>query len=81
MKLLFITDPLENFAIYKDTTFAMMREADRQGNISDPSGTFPTGVAPGLYRVGLGAGATAPFARVRTLQADVSLPNQLGVLW
>ncbi|MEB2311516.1 MAG: prepilin-type N-terminal cleavage/methylation domain-containing protein [Sorangiineae bacterium] len=57
------------------------READRQGNISDSSGTFPTGVAPGLYRVGLGAGATAPFARVRTLQADVSLPNQLGVLW
>ncbi|OZA56593.1 MAG: hypothetical protein B7X79_10290, partial [Acidovorax sp. 17-64-282] len=25
MKLLFITDPLESFKIYKDTTFAMMR--------------------------------------------------------
>ena len=32
MKLLFITDPLETFAIYKDTTFAMMREAQRRGH-------------------------------------------------
>ena len=32
MKLLFIADPLENFKIYKDTTFAMMREAQRRGH-------------------------------------------------
>lgn len=32
MNLLFITDPLENFAIYKDTTFAMMREAQQRGH-------------------------------------------------
>ena len=32
MKLLFITDPLENFAIYKDTTFAMLREAQKRGH-------------------------------------------------
>ena len=32
MKLLFITDPLENFAIYKDTTFSMMREAQQRGH-------------------------------------------------
>ena len=32
MKLLFITDPLETFAIYKDTTFAMMREAQKRGH-------------------------------------------------
>ena len=32
MKLLFITDPLENFAIYKDTTFAMVREAQQRGH-------------------------------------------------
>eukprot|EP01030_Chromulinospumella_sphaerica_P015615 gene15615-15427_t len=31
MKFLFIADPLENFKIYKDTTFAMMREAQRRG--------------------------------------------------
>ena len=32
MKLLFITDPLESFKIYKDTTFAMMREAQLRGH-------------------------------------------------
>ncbi len=32
MKLLFVTDPLESFKIYKDTTFAMMREAQKRGH-------------------------------------------------
>ena len=32
MKLLFIADPLHSFKIYKDTTFAMMREARRRGH-------------------------------------------------
>jgi len=32
MKLLFIADPLPSFKIYKDTTFAMMREAQRRGH-------------------------------------------------
>ena len=32
MTLLFIADPLESFAIYKDTTFSMMREAQRRGH-------------------------------------------------
>ena len=32
MKLLFIADPLEGFALYKDTSFAMMREAQRRGH-------------------------------------------------
>ena len=32
MKLLFITDPLHSFSIYKDTTFAMMREAQKRGH-------------------------------------------------
>ncbi len=32
MHLLFVADPLESFAIYKDTTFAMMREAQRRGH-------------------------------------------------
>jgi glutathione synthase len=32
MKLLFIADPLESFNIYKDSTFAMMREAQRRGH-------------------------------------------------
>jgi len=32
MNLLFIADPLESFRIYKDSTFAMMREAQRRGH-------------------------------------------------
>ena len=32
MQILFIADPLESFQIYKDTTFAMMREAQRRGH-------------------------------------------------
>ena len=32
MKLLFVADPLESFRIYKDTTFAMMRAAQRNGH-------------------------------------------------
>ncbi len=32
MKLLFIADPLESFKTYKDSTYAMMREAARRGH-------------------------------------------------
>ncbi len=32
MNLLFIADPLESFKIYKDSTFVMMREAQRRGH-------------------------------------------------
>ncbi len=32
MNILFIADPIEHFKIYKDTTFAMMREAQRRGH-------------------------------------------------
>ena len=32
MNLLFVADPLESFKIYKDTTFAMMREAGKRGH-------------------------------------------------
>ena len=32
MELLFVSDPLESFKIYKDTTFSMMREAQRRGH-------------------------------------------------
>ncbi|MET0384195.1 MAG: glutathione synthase [Burkholderiaceae bacterium] len=32
MKLLFVADPLETFKIYKDSTYAMMREASRRGH-------------------------------------------------
>jgi glutathione synthase len=32
MKLLFVADPLDTFKIYKDSTFAMMREASQRGH-------------------------------------------------
>lgn len=32
MKLAFLTDPLDGFKIYKDSTYAMMREAARRGH-------------------------------------------------
>jgi glutathione synthase len=32
MNILFVADPLEVFKIYKDTTFSMMREAQRRGH-------------------------------------------------
>jgi glutathione synthase len=32
MNLLFVADPLDSFKIYKDSTFAMMREAQRRGH-------------------------------------------------
>jgi len=32
MNILFVADPLEHFKIYKDTTFAMMRELQRRGH-------------------------------------------------
>ena len=32
MDILFVADPLESFQIYKDTTFAMMREAQARGH-------------------------------------------------
>ena len=32
MNLLFVADPLDSFKIYKDTTFSMMREAQRRGH-------------------------------------------------
>jgi glutathione synthase len=31
MRILFVADPLESFQTYKDTTFSMMREAQRRG--------------------------------------------------
>ncbi len=32
MQILFVADPLESFRTYKDTTFSMMREAQRRGH-------------------------------------------------
>jgi hypothetical protein len=53
------------------------RDADREVDI-DPA---TPGLSPGLYRVGVGANGGPPFARVRTLQADVMLNNTASFPW
>ena len=47
-------------------------EADRMGGLGDGGA---------LYRFGTGPGATPPFARVRTMQADVATRNLRGITW
>jgi hypothetical protein len=52
------------------------READRVAGMPDGGG-----FGPGLFRIGLGANGKGPFARVRTVQADIAIRNQRGVTW
>ena len=52
------------------------READRTADLAPP---FSSGTN-GLYRIGVGPNQTR-FARVRTLQADIAVPNHFGVVW
>jgi prepilin-type N-terminal cleavage/methylation domain-containing protein len=52
------------------------READRDLGLAGP--VLPGGQPGGLYRYKFASGK---FARVRTLQADISLTNQAGVFW
>jgi hypothetical protein len=61
MKLLFVADPLESFKTYKDTTFAMMREAARRGHSSGPASrpTWCGGAAPAWWRAARGISLTA----------------------
>jgi hypothetical protein len=51
------------------------RDADRSTNLDGGVG-MP--MAPGLYRIGTDPAGGGPFARVRTMQADVALRNQQG---
>jgi hypothetical protein len=53
------------------------REGDRDADIDWRA----AGIPDGLYRVALGPERTAPFARVRTLQADIALRNQARASW
>jgi glutathione synthase len=71
--LLFVADPLEHFKVYKDTTFAMMREAARRGHdlwactpeqIVWQSGGCVT--AGGARRIRLTGDATVWFSELET---------------
>jgi hypothetical protein len=52
------------------------READREADL----GALEGANGP-RFRVGLGSSGSAPFARLRTVQARSALPNQMGVTW
>jgi hypothetical protein len=56
------------------------RDADREVDITEDD-QDELGLSRGLYRVGLGDQGAGPFARVRTLQADVMLNNTAGFRW
>jgi len=59
MDILFIADPLESFKIYKDSTYAMMREAAKRGHtlyaceVDQISWTQSTGVVANVREITL----------------------------
>jgi hypothetical protein len=54
------------------------READRLDNMNAAATAV---IGPGLFRIGLGANGGPPFARVRTVQADIAIRNHRGIKW
>ena len=49
MNILFVADPLESFKVYKDTTFSMMRAAQKRGHriaACEPRGMLCVGGVP-----------------------------------
>jgi len=75
MNILFIADPLDTFKIYKDTTFAMMREADRRGHrifsceVWQIRWTQSTGVVADTQAVQLTGQASSGWYEAAALQA------------
>ena len=83
--LLFVADPLESFQTYKDTTFAMMREAARRGHAlwacEVPQLCWQRGtrvMAQGARRIAL-AGQAQEWFRVEQTQ-DLALADAGAVL-
>jgi hypothetical protein len=69
------TDPIigpQRIRTLRTSLSVRSREADR---------TVAQVGTGGLLRFGVGPSGGAPYARVRTVTADVSLNNQLGVTW
>ena len=80
MNMLFVADPLETFKIYKDTTFVMMREAQKRGHrisaceTSDISWQTGSKVSAHARHITLTGDKDIWFT------ADASRPDQLEVL-
>ena len=75
MHILFIADPLDSFKIYKDTTFAMMREAAKRGHtissceVQDMRWTQSTGVVADTQVIRLTGQADIDWYEASPLQA------------
>ena len=78
MKLLFVADPLEGFATYKDSTFAMMREAESRGHTllacepRDIAWVRGGRVAARMRRIALTGDAPQWFAELGTPTMDLA---------
>jgi glutathione synthase len=78
MKLLFVADPLEGFATYKDSTFAMMREAESRGHTllacepRDIAWVRGSRVAARMRRIALTGDAPQWFAELGTPTMDLA---------
>jgi glutathione synthase len=75
MHILFIADPLDSFKIYKDTTFAMMREAAKRGHtvssceVQNMRWTQSTGVVADTQTLRLAGQAGSDWYEASPLQA------------
>ena len=69
MQLLFIADPLESFKTYKDTTFAIMREAQRRGHTISAC-VFGVGATKRLSAVRWGIAGNLVVAWILTIPAS-----------
>ena len=73
MHILFIADPLDTFKIYKDTTFAMMREAQKRGHTL--SACEPKDI---MWQRGNGVvGVVTAFVRDITLTGDKAIVRSI----
>ena len=83
MKLAFVADPLDSFKIYKDTTFAMMREAHERGHhlyAMEPEDlVWRGGTVSGLARRIHLTGEKAPWYRAEAV-SEVGLEKFDAVL-
>ncbi len=86
MQILFVADPLESFKIYKDTTFAMMRELQQRGHtlaacetkdIRWQQGENVTGFVRDIKLTGTQAGDSKPLGAPDVwFTAQQSHPNE-----
>lgn len=80
MNILFVADPLDTFKIYKDTTFVMMREAQKRGHRISACETQDISWQTGGKVSAHSRHITLTGDPVRWYEADAKRPDQLEVL-